>query len=305
MEWDSEWLHFTKRARNGMFFLLIIFIVIAIIPRFYNKFISAQKSPTYELSMLEVIEEDETHSEKIVSESRYAQPDELFNPNDYSLEEWMMVGLSQKQGQSIVNYISKGGKFKTKQDLQKSFVITEELFLLLEPMIDLPDKIENKKEKDVTAYAETKAKNIPKETEKKGNYEVLNKISINLASVEELQFVKGVGPFFAKEIVKLRERYGGIIAVEQLLEIYNMDEEKINAIAPYFKIDANEVVKLDINTATLEELRRHPLIHSDMAKSIVLYREKWGAYTALGDLLATPYIDAKVLKGLMPYLKVE
>src|SRR5690554_7902823 len=90
-------------------------------------------------------------------------------------------------------------------------------------------------------------------------------MSINHASSRELQTIPGIGPFFAKEILKIRGNYGGFISSDQLLDIYRMDEEKLSEILPYLIIDPNEVNKLNVNTASEEQLRKHPLISRDMA----------------------------------------
>ena len=42
-----------------------------------------------------------------------------FDPNTISLNEWMQLGVKEKTAQTILKYISKGGKFRTATDLKK------------------------------------------------------------------------------------------------------------------------------------------------------------------------------------------
>ena len=39
---------------------------------------------------------------------KYFLPKSRFNPNDYSLDDWMALGLSVKQSQSILNFVQRG-----------------------------------------------------------------------------------------------------------------------------------------------------------------------------------------------------
>ena len=305
-KWDSDWIHFSKRARRGIFVLLFLYVAVAVSPRLYHNYIYTP--PGYDIKYSSI---ENTASDSLdIKDSRYNQPHELFDPNAYSLDEWMAVGLSEKQANSILKYLSSGAKLRSKSDLKKLYVIDEELFALLEPKVNLPDSIARKADDEHAAYGQ---KNYPKDSST--NYKAIkeesavdveiNPLSINKSSSRELQTIPGIGPFFAQEIIKIRESYGGIISADQLLDIYKMDEEKLNEILPYLLIDKNEVIKLDVNTASEEQLRKHPLISRDMAKSIVYFRENHKKYQSLNGLLLSPYIDGQVLKRIEPYLKVE
>ena len=49
----------------------------------------------------------------------------------------MKLGLSEKQANSIKSYEAKGGKFRSKADVKKMFVISAEKFEELEPYIQI------------------------------------------------------------------------------------------------------------------------------------------------------------------------
>ncbi|HZH85959.1 MAG TPA: helix-hairpin-helix domain-containing protein [Brumimicrobium sp.] len=303
-KWDSDWIHFSKRARRGIFVLLLLFVAVAVSPRLYYNYIYTPRDYNVKISAIDIPVEDSNY----VEQSRYNQPKEMFDPNTYTLDEWMTVGLSEKQAKSILKYLNNGAQLKVKSDLKKLYVVDEVLYGLLEPKIDLPDAVERTnypKNKNYDKYIRDSTYNKTQFDKKLDETSEINPVSVNKASVRELQTIPGIGPFFAKEIIKIRESYGGIISSDQLLDIYKMDEEKLKEISPYLIIDKHEVNKLNINTASEEQLRQHPLISRDMAKSIVFFRENHKKYGSLNDLLLSPYIDIKVLKTISPYLKVE
>jgi len=63
--------------------------------------------------------------------------------------------------------------------------------------------------------------------------------------------------------------------------------------------------KIDLNKATIEELENLPGIGPKIAKNIVEYREKFGPFRSIEELLEVKGIGTKRLKRLKKYLKVD
>lgn len=63
-------------------------------------------------------------------------------------------------------------------------------------------------------------------------------------------------------------------------------------------------VRLDINTATLDELRAVPGMPLGLPEAIVSYRDQFGPFRSLTDLRLMLGIDGPTLTGLRPYLRV-
>ena len=68
------------------------------------------------------------------------------------------------------------------------------------------------------------------------------------------------------------------------------------------KVNTN---KLNINTATAEELKVHPYITWNVANSIVKMRVKIQKYTNFDALLESELIDKELLGKIRPYLVIE
>lgn len=301
--WDKGVLVFSRKARRGVFVLLFIFIIVAVIPRIYRNYF--MNSPLdVEISKLsaEKIKSDKKIAEAKKNEIKpdqfekkepfsYNIPESPFNPNTYSSEEWKSIGFSEKQVKTILKYRQNGGVFRVKEDVKKLYVIDDELYSQLHNLIDLPD-----------SHFSGKPSSVTKENEETVEKIILN---VNTATEEDLKSISGIGPYFAKQIVELRENYGGIHNLNQLLEIYRMDDEKISKIKSSLVIEITDITKLNINSATREELSNHGGITWNMANSIVTLRETYGKYSQLDGLLKSILINREKLEKIKPYLRIE
>ena len=203
-----------------------------------------------------------------------------FNPNQLPVEQWQKIGLREQQIQVIKNYEAKGGRFYSKQDLKKIYVISADDYRKLAPHINLPDK-EPRTEKTNAV------------------------VELNAATEKSLTQIKGIGEGWAKSIIRYRDRLGGFYKKEQLKEIYGMDKFTYADLAPYVKIDAGRIVKISINTATPNDLLVYPYLNFKQKNAIIEYRNQHGNYTRLADLLNIPIIDAQILRKIEPYISFK
>jgi competence protein ComEA len=132
----NDYFYFNQRERRGIFVLLSIITVLVgsnifIIPQFgKNEPINKDAFIAWVDSLMQ------KPNEKIdTTIIEYFN----FDPNQITMEDWLKLGLTEKQTQTILNYRNAGGKFFTKKDLKKIYSISDELFQKLEPYILLPD----------------------------------------------------------------------------------------------------------------------------------------------------------------------
>ncbi len=216
-----------------------------------------------------------------------------FNPNNFTVEIGHSIGLSQKQSKSILKYIEKGGQFRIKEDFRKMYVISDEKYESVADFIDLPDqaptpKIDNDKRKQP----------IKKEKER-----LRVTANINTADSASLVKVSGIGPFYAKSIVKYREELGGYVDKLQLLELYGMDEERYEALAPFLLLENPEPYRLiNVNTMSIEELVKHPYFDWNVSRYLVNYRENHGKFKSVEELANLRLIDTELYRKIAPYI---
>lgn len=247
---------------------------------------------TDSLSIVEAYKKQNEHFDYNNSDKSFAEiklKPFPFNPNDLQLEQWKEIGLTEKQAKTIINYRTKGGKFYKKEDFKKMFCITSEEYDILEPYIIIPQK-DNKNL--TTIKYETKAK-------------PLFVVEINTADTNDLQEIKGIGPSFARRIAKYRDLLGGFIKKEQLMEVFGMDSTRYNQIQASFTINASNVQKININKASIQDLKKHPYFDYYLAKSIVTYRTKNGDYKSVSDIKKANLIYDDFYDRVSPYLTVN
>jgi competence ComEA-like helix-hairpin-helix protein len=109
------------------------------------------------------------------------------------------------------------------------------------------------------------------------------KIEINTAGQLEWEMLPGIGPVLAQRIVKLKEALGGYYKIEQIAEVYGVEKETYDKIKENLTCNSKKVTKISFNTATLEELERHPYISQKLAKQIINYRTNIALFKSKED----------------------
>ena len=125
-------------------------------------------------------------------------------------------------------------------------------------------------------------------------------IEINSASKEELVKIRGIGDFYAEQIIQLRERYGGFKDLEPLGELYGMDRERLALWERELYIDSTKCyAKVMINTADSAQWCAIPCIKSYDAGRIVGYRERLGGFYSAEQLKDLSSISEKKYQEIM------
>ena len=101
------------------------------------------------------------------------------------------------------------------------------------------------------------------------------KVELNSADTTALMTLYGIGGYYARKIVDFRKRLGGSFASpEQLMDIYNFDREKFEALADLVTVSPENVTPYPLWSLPADSLRRHPYVDNlETARAIVLYRE--------------------------------
>lgn len=268
---------------------LFIFIVI-LTPRILRNLIPDQPielTVQQQQEIQEMIKTNQQPNKRFFARKKYRRPPHLFNPNQYSLEEWKSLGLSEKQAAAVMKFCR--FPLKSNADLQKIFIIPEELYQLI---------------KDSTYYEPLPSNEIkPKEVFKKKQPQIEPIQMVHLDSAR-LVALPGIGPFYAKMVMKYEKALGGFHSKEQLLEVYKMNEEVYEILCKHLSFNQTNIRKISINQATKEELAKHPYIDNWQANSIIKMRKQLGGFQSLKELLDSHLINTETFEKILPYVSL-
>ena len=129
-------------------------------------------------------------------------------------------------------------------------------------------------------------------------------VELNQADTLTLKKIPGIGSTFARRIVGYRELLGGFYTVEQLAEVYGIDEERYNSLSPWFKVDTTRIRPLRVNQLSYKELLRHPYLNASQVRQLDRLRRKaplqsWNDFILLEEFSTVDY------QRLRPYLSFE
>ena len=128
------------------------------------------------------------------------------------------------------------------------------------------------------------------------------RVELNGADTTALQLLHGIGPAYARRIVRYRERLGGFVADSQLLEVYGFTPALLDHLRPQLELDTAARRRIVINSVGLKELARHPYVEYYQARDIVNLRAKGVIFSSEEDLRAVPSMADSTLRRLRPYL---
>lgn len=236
-----------------------------------------------------------------VSQSGISKTDKVpfyFDPNIIEMDGLIDLGLSKREARVIINYRSKGGKFKRSEDLSKIYLLTKENYNRIKDFVVITEK--EKPDVKPAFAADTLNNVLPAQ---KTAY-VKKIIDLNSADSVDLISLPGIGPYFAGKIIDYRERLGGYAASEQLMDIYGIDRERYSIFCERVWADKSKVVKLKLSEASADDLAKNPYIGAYIARSIVKFREsaKDNVITVTA-LVVNKILKEEIAKILVFYLE--
>ncbi|MBP1671901.1 MAG: hypothetical protein H6Q22_1473 [Bacteroidetes bacterium] len=221
-----------------------------------------------------------------------------FDPNTIEMDGLLNLGLSKKEARVIINYRSKGGKFKRSEDLSKIYLLTKENYNRIKDFVIIPDEGKSSVKPAFSADTLSNALSVQKTVYVKKIMDLNSADSIDLISLP------GIGPYFAGKIIDYRARLGGFASSEQLMEIYGIDKERYSVFCDKVWADKSKVVKIKLSEASAEDLARNPYIGAYIARAIVKFRESTkNDVVTVAALVVNKIIKEEIAKILEFYLE--
>lgn len=222
--------------------------------------------------------------------------DTIFDPNTADSLTLIRCGLTPWQVRNVMKYRAKGGRWRDAADFRRLYGLTDEQYQRMLPNIRIapidraPYKTEWKNGHQDSSY-----RNYPKQEK----YAVGVRIDPNTADTTEWKRIPGIGSYYSQKICRYRERLGGFVDCRQMREIEGLPGD----IEQWVKVEAGfQPQRLRINRATFKQLVRHPYLNYEQTKSIVNYRDKYGALRDFGPLRLDSNFKESDFDRLRPYI---
>lgn len=244
MKWQ-DFLYFSKGERMGLTVLLILITIAVILMIKRNDGGAVTKDETPVLAAVPA--KDSVASQKVTISSTPTKPNQQKTKEPKEPKENPENQQKQKE--------TKENQQKPKETKENS--ATESV---------------RERAARIASYAQPSRQQYPR-AEKYAEGTV---VELNAADTTTLKKVPGIGSSFAKRIVGYRNLLGGYYSVTQLAEVYGVDEDKYEALIPWFKADPALINKLNVNTVSLDSLNRHPYVDYRQAKIITQLRRQKG-----------------------------
>jgi DNA uptake protein ComE-like DNA-binding protein len=339
--WETirGYLTFTRKERYGVLFLLLVIIILFVIPYFFKSTPGDRDPETYnkvkgDIGKFASRLSDSSHAadghdrylqKKMFSaeeiQSKVDKHAEIhmvyFDPNKIQASDWIQLGLTDRQTQTILHYLEKGGHFKKAEDLKKLYGLHEADYERLYPFIRIsrsPGEFKsgphyNKKSDDHTSASVKTDSFFHKQSFVPGlpfkrPSKVFAVTDVNFSDSIAWSSLPGIGEKLASRIIHFREKLGGFYQIDQVGETYGLPDTTFQKIKPYLRIRSVPLHQIDINSATKEILMLHPYIRWPLARGITEYRLQHGSFHSVDELLQLAQMDPAKFEKLKPYLFV-
>ena len=303
----KDWLSFSRKERSALLILIVLVALFFLIPYLFPKKKAA------------ITTAPSTLKENAFTSTKAADFF-YFDPNTLDSEGFRKLGLRDKTIRTIIHYREKGGRFKKPEDIRKIYGLRHEEAERIIPYIQLSQNttntIINKRENPIVKKAYT----FP--------------IEVNKAGEEHWAALPGISMSLAKRIVHYRDAIHGFKSIDQIGKTYGLTPATFVAIKPFLRLSNEDIAspsfpegnpatisekqtvagqnykvasveKVNINTASEQELLSQKHIPRAVAKAIVIYREQHGPYKSIDDVKKIVFIQPDMFTRIAPYLKVD
>lgn len=132
----------------------------------------------------------------------------------------------------------------------------------------------------------------------------------DLNTIDSLTLIRipGIAARTASVILKHRQLYGGFYDVNQLRDFLTWDsalDYLDEWCTLWFTANADRLVRIPINTATVSQLQNHPYISHQQAVEIMQFRVRNKGFRQASDLQELSSFTPEELTRVLPYLSFE
>ena len=283
---------FSKQQRNGIFLLLILIVIFQCVYFFVD--FSSEDIQVNQKELSKFTKEiDSLRLVKLEENKPKIYP---FNPNFITDYKGSTLGMTNEEIDRLLAFRKQDKWINSTKQFQDVTKVSDSLLKTISPHFKFPEWVTNPKPKNNASYSYS---NKPKPYAQKQD--------LNTATAQQLQKINGIGKVFSDRIIKYRNKSnGGFIADVQLLDVYGLTPEVIEKITKEFTVKTpKDIQKINVNTATIDELVTIPNIDYDLAHHIIEQRHLREGYKTIHELTKVKDFPVNKLPIIELYLQLE
>lgn len=295
----QPFIQISKRLERGTTVWLFICVILIFTPRVYMLLNPPELCYYWEYNAAEK-EFKNRYQTTAPSTRKSTQLWKSCNPNELSVKDWQQLGLSPKQAASLIKYRDKYG-LNSLQQMQQIRVLDQYILNRIKDSLNF-EKASTSSNKSYSKVSPT-TNNMSKQNTQITALIELKKLDLNSASIEELVALPGIGSYSAEKIIQYRQRLGGFISLDQLLEIKGLNPDMIPKMTSFLEI-RSKMQPIALNAVTIERLKQHPYLSWNQANSIIKMRQQLGSFKSVEQIKQSVLIDEQTFEKLKPYLSL-
>ncbi len=262
---------YNKSQRNGVFFLLILIVVVQIVI-FNIDFSNEANVFTSDESIALNAKIDSLKNIEIEKRKPKIYP---FNPNYITDYKGAQLGMSIAQIDRLLAFRKQNKFVNSVSQFQSITKVSDSLLNVISPYFKFPDWVTKQQNKVVE-------KSIRKEKESRV---IISTKDINSATAKDFRTINGVNEYLAERIIKYRTKLNGFSLQNQLKEVWKLEENTAQNILSVFKIIEKPIIKkINVNTATFKQVLSNPYIDYELCKKIFEFRDEVAELQSIEEL---------------------
>ncbi|MFH6604803.1 ComEA family DNA-binding protein [Maribacter algicola] len=289
---------FTKQERSGIFFLLLIIILLQIGYFTFKTVGFRNSSESFAVDTKMQSQIDALRESALKKDTFKIFP---FNPNFITDHKGYAIGMSVEQIDRLHAFRKQGRFANSAEEFQKVTKVSDSLLQKISPYFKFPDWTQNRNSSEVT--------------NKVHSYDVKKTISdavpgsgykdLNEATADDLKSIKGIGEKLSARIIKFRNRLGGFLVDEQLYDVYGLEPDVVESALKKFKVlNPPKIDKININSASANDIGKLAYLQKNVAQGIVDYRNHNGTINSFEELSKIEDFPTEKIDRIRLYLSL-
>ncbi len=326
--WDNTYL--TRDERSRLIILLSVFILLCII-KFYVvvfykptsipidkhildsvEMVSLQKKENYYAKKdfdLSKSYDTTTKNPKLKNKKHETEKPKSFvsfqfDPNKIGKDSLKLLGFSSYATNSLLKYRSKGGVIRSIDQMSKINGLDESTLERLTPYVNLP---EHQKKQYASYSSNIQNLDSTQFAKKKKKYKRKNPkvFDINAGDTTAFMNLHGIGRIYSKRIINFRKSLGGFFTIQQIGDVWGIEDSLFQAIMPYLVVNPSLIQKRNINHMDKDSLNKHPYINWQKSKTILAYKSAHGDYQHMDDFYKLHLLEDDFVDTMKHYFVVK